>query len=263
MARTRRRASTRPRKNGGCSSGPRASCASWARASGSRRSASLRERIETSCPSSPSIRGRRRLLSDKREGSCARRRCRVGRTHRSGRRIRETLRSGSCSSRRCPSRRPCSADLRQLEEVGGRLTVANNPSLVSLNALSALRNVGSLWVKECPLLTDLGGLEGITSVDELQLTDNDALLTFSGLENLTTAETVIVRRNPNLISLSGLSSLTRVRSTLSITENASLPDCEAEALATQVGKTCTPPDTYLTCTGICTCDGNNGSGTCP
>ncbi len=56
--------------------------------------------------------------------------------------------------------------------------------------------------------------------------------------------------NPVLTSVSGASALTSIGSYLEIQRNASLPACEADALAARVGISCS-------------CTGNTGTGTCP
>jgi hypothetical protein len=89
--------------------------------------------------------------------------------------------------------------LHNLEEVGGLLTVAGNPSLTSLNGLGSLMSVGG----------------------DLTLHDNDALLNLAGLFVRKVGGTLDISRNDSLVATGELPVLRRVGG-ISINGNDSL-----------------------------------------
>jgi hypothetical protein len=111
-------------------------------------------------------------------------------------------------------------------------------------------------------LTSVRGLEGITSVGMLTIRNNEDLVNLSGLANLKTVEyDVVIRGNAALTKLAGLYGITSIGGQLAIFENPLLPNCEAVAFATHLNTTCGPNE--VVCQDVCTCPGNNGTGTCP
>ena len=72
-----------------------------------------------------------------------------------------------------------------LEVVLTNLTVQGNPSLVNLDALHRLTQLGGvLQIDDNASLQVLDGLEGIVAVHDLQIRDNQALLSLDGLQKL-------------------------------------------------------------------------------
>ncbi|HHM21155.1 MAG TPA: hypothetical protein ENJ20_03935, partial [Bacteroidetes bacterium] len=143
--------------------------------------------------------------------------------------------------------------LQSLEEITGRLNIANNLSLTSLHGLHNLKKIGllfihgnpllesisslgnvtdgalnSLVIEYCPVLQSLHGLEGITGCNDVRFLKNDALHDLSGLQNL-----IICRGNfhlnghLSLENLNGLDNLREIQGDLVINDNDALTDLSA------------------------------------
>ncbi len=110
---------------------------------------------------------------------------------------------------------------------------------------------GDLYVNDTGL-TDLTGLETLQMVGGYVYIDvNSSLTSLDGLENLeSVGGSLGISGNPLLTSLAPLAALSSVGYELYVFDNQSLPQCEADWLASQVG---------IPCTG---CTGNNGTGGC-
>jgi hypothetical protein len=117
----------------------------------------------------------------------------------------------------------------------------------SLAPLSCLERVGGIFtLLENHQLDDLAGLEKLTFVEDLRISTNSGLQSLSGPEALS-VEFLLVRANRSLTSLGD--GIVAVGGYLAIQDNASLPQCEADLLASATGI-------------ACDCSGNAGIGTC-
>ena len=95
----------------------------------------------------------------------------------------------------------------------GSLILAGNDRLASLAALRHMRRMaGLLYLSNLRALTGLDGLEGLSSTGELRIRGNA------------------------LTSLAGLAGLMAVEGEVAITDNASLPAAEVEALLRRLGR---------------------------
>jgi hypothetical protein len=80
---------------------------------------------------------------------------------------------------------------------------------------------------------------------------------------VTTAGSLFVVDNPALTSLAGLSGLTSVSETMWITNDPLVPTCEANALVSRLGWTCTGDVLSCSLSPCALCSGLDGTGTCP
>jgi hypothetical protein len=133
--------------------------------------------------------------------------------------------------------------LSDLREVTGKLSIDDNPKLLTLAGLESLSSVGELEVRqnerleslsgldslsvaenvvisENPALENVAGLEGLGRLGRLELRDN-GIATTAGLEGLEHVGSLVVRQNRALISLRGLSNV-RSASTVEISQNPRL-----------------------------------------
>ncbi|WP_437803792.1 hypothetical protein [Sorangium sp. So ce693] len=86
-----------------------------------------------------------------------------------------------------------------------------------------------------PNLSDLVGLEMIEAATRtIYIIDNGRLVSLSGLDNLTSVPSLLVTQNPALTDIAALGSLDTVVQRLSITDNTSLPSCQAWDIAGQI-----------------------------
>lgn len=171
--------------------------------------------------------------------------------------------------------------LRNLEELRSVEHVSGNLAFVQcdIDSLSGLRSLVSIGgdLELNSIFDSLAGLERLASIGGSLLTrhqDYSDVKLLEGLEALTRIEGSIELVDENLLSVSGLRNLQHVGGSfrlensevtslapllatppetlmgeLSINDNASLSQCEAERLAAHWGKTCN-------------CSGNAGTGTC-
>lgn len=118
----------------------------------------------------------------------------------------------------------------------GHLVVDGVAGVVDLSWLTNLETiVGSFRISDTPDLVSLTGLENLTSVGSyITIERNDSLSSLSGLAGLNSVGTyLLVSDNPLLTTL-GLSNLTNIGEDLIVVENASLPQCDADAFGTAV-----------------------------
>jgi hypothetical protein len=159
--------------------------------------------------------------------------------------------------------------LGNLKTVGGVLSIGSNTVLAQINGLSGLTSVGGdVNIQTNAALTSVTGLSALTFVGGFfQIYNNDALTTLSGLSALTTVEGYLnVQSNNGLLNVDGLANLTNVGTTtseylqingnsqlvsvlnliqpagklasvagnLTITSNAQLSICQADAVRTSL-----------------------------
>lgn len=143
--------------------------------------------------------------------------------------------------------------LGHLQTIGGTLSIADNPRLVSLRGLQKLRAVrGSLTIASNPLLSSLEGLSQLNSIGHyLDLNQNPKLTSLAGLEKLRTIAGglnvlfherlssiralgqasiqgfVNISYNPQLTSLAGLEKLRQLPEGLFLESNERLGDISA------------------------------------
>jgi hypothetical protein len=141
-------------------------------------------------------------------------------------------------------------DLSGYTEVTGELYVGTSASasatdVSSLAAMSCLRTVGGHFtILENPLLTNLHGLEALEQVTRLTISTNSGLETLEGPTALAVSTILNIRANRSLTSLgTGITGAVD----LYISDNSSLPLCEANAFATRLGVAC------QYCTGNAAC----------
>ena len=169
--------------------------------------------------------------------------------------------------------------LESLNTIGLSLEIHNNPSLISIAALSELRSIGdlnpafgALAIEDNPELTHLIGLSNLRVVNNIVIRnnsalvsleafsalmdvsgffliqDNRALLTLGGLESLTTIGTgLLILGNDALQSLDGLSGLSAVDGFFHAAFNPNLSECDLETLAARIATPCS-------CSGNKPCD---------
>ncbi len=157
-----------------------------------------------------------------------------------------------------------SVDFPALTSIPGDLFVGGT-ALTSLAGLGTVATVGgSLRLNGNTALNDTAGLAGLTDVSaDVMINENPALATIS-LPALASVGAMVstpgsggpstrqlyVAMNPKLTNID-VPALTFVGpGGVRIYNNAALPQCRADAVATRAGKTCE-------------CEGNAGTGTCP
>jgi len=154
-----------------------------------------------------------------------------------------------------------------LVERAGGLHLVRVPSLVSVHGLDALTDLGGgpLEIRDAPRLADLGALSSLGgTLSDLLLVGPSALSSLTGLGGIVEVQGDLqVSGHPELSSVAALASLSRA-GTVRIYGNGRLPACSAESLATALALTCEDPVDPLDgeCTGLCTCPGNDGAGSC-
>lgn len=167
-----------------------------------------------------------------------------------------------------------------LEDVGAlanasRILVSvvatGNTALKSLAGIDALRATNSVLIANNPALTELGGLQKLEAVGNITVASNEALGTLQ-LPALETAETMsitghaqlaalslpalrtvslnlTIAANPSLLTLGDTDAWVSVGAMI-ITDNASLPQCEVDALDARLiacGGSCALNDAEATC----------------
>ena len=165
--------------------------------------------------------------------------------------------------------------LDKLSSVGGTLTILANDQLASFEGLEELTMVSTFFVRDNVALTSFTGLEGLQFVNgTFRIQNNDALESLTGLDNLAIVEgSLDIERNDALTSLTGLGSLASIgSSSVGVSDNPSLPQCEAEAFAIRLatGCNCSRNDdaavcntcTENTCAGRGSCDDTSGEAVC-
>lgn len=125
--------------------------------------------------------------------------------------------------------------LSHLEELSA-VWLGGNSELQNLDGLSGLKDVGSLNLQLNQKLENIDGLASVTSATEVMIWANSELKSVDGLRSLTAIEgSLLIYLNPDLTQLRELHGITMVGERLSITNNAMLPTCEAEALRDAIG----------------------------
>lgn len=114
----------------------------------------------------------------------------------------------------------------QLENFSGRLTIASNPGLSSLQGLRDIATVSYLKIIGNPNLTSLEGLNITRISHTTTISGNNGLTNFKGLEKLTNLRSTTIRHNNSLINFEGLDSLEEVTGIFSIENNAALTSLE-------------------------------------
>jgi hypothetical protein len=113
--------------------------------------------------------------------------------------------------------------------IGGRInnaTLAGNPKLASLKALSALGTASAdVDISNNPSLTSLDGLQGLTAIGgNVQVASNKTLTNLTGLDNLVKVYSLVISDNSALASLAGLKSLKEISQSFELTKNPVLPN---------------------------------------
>ncbi len=140
--------------------------------------------------------------------------------------------------------------LSSVDEIG--MAVLNNTGLTDLAGLESTSTLERLQLWKNSKLVDLGALSNLEDItSNIQIIENPVLTSLSGLEALRTVPSVTIYGNPELTTLA-LESLENPSSSLEITGNPKLPQCEVDALVTRMGATCS---FY--------CDDNDSDGVCP
>ncbi|MBK6948895.1 MAG: hypothetical protein IPH16_13325 [Haliscomenobacter sp.] len=132
------------------------------------------------------------------------------------------------------------ADLRglhRLRVVKAGIQIDQNPSLQSLNGLSALDSLGGyFYLSNNDQLSSLAGLGPLTHIDALAIFDNDQLQNLEGLERIRTIGhaqewfvNLHVAANKSLRSLQGLGELKQIRGGMWITDNPALESLDGIA----------------------------------
>jgi hypothetical protein len=108
------------------------------------------------------------------------------------------------------------------------ISIADNDSLVDLNALNGIKRISAIMIRGNDSLTTLQDLNNLESLFSLEITDNDALTTLQGLNNIETLWYLDITDNDaleNLDALVNLKSITnyaRQNCLLSIRDNDAL-----------------------------------------
>jgi hypothetical protein len=141
-----------------------------------------------------------------------------------------------------------------------QLLVADDPRLTDFPKLSGLTGVEYLQVDRDNRLTSLQNLEGLVTADAVEIVEDPKLVDLTGLDQLTSAAYAFtIKSDPGLTSLHGLESLGNVvllqiqsnpelddidalaglfsMSEISASDNALLPTCQVQALASRTGAT--------------------------
>jgi hypothetical protein len=124
--------------------------------------------------------------------------------------------------------------LEELRTVAGTINFFRNPKLLNVAGLRNLESVGDdFFIHNNPVLADVKGLANLRAVGgELAIHSDLVLETLAGLERLESVGALNVSGNPELRSLEGLTKLTVIRGDLSIKDNPSLSQAQAQAFAT-------------------------------
>lgn len=166
--------------------------------------------------------------------------------------------------------------LEGLQEVGGQLMVAHNPSLTDLSGLGNVTRTGTkgftgdVTIEGNASLVDLAGLASLATVGgSLFIEENNALTSLHGLEALRVIDEDLHigdtccgnNGNADLVDLDALYGLTSVggeafdAGEIVIAENWSLPECAASALVSDlIARGAFSGETTIS---------GNGTGTCP
>lgn len=145
-------------------------------------------------------------------------------------------------------------NLDNLLSIGGDLRLTDNAALEVPDFLRLSIVGGGVYVARNPALKHLWGLDHLTKLTVLDVRDNPQLGSLLPLAKLSWVDDVSISHNAMLTSLQ-LSGLEWVPSSLSITDNTSLPTCLAQGLLGQLERA--PASAYVTISG------NAGSSSCP
>ncbi len=116
-----------------------------------------------------------------------------------------------------------------LEVVTGGVTIAGNPSLVSLDGFGALHEVGRTYaIQGNSSLADISSVGSLDKLGSVFIVGNDSLVNLDGLQTWSTIEHGITVSNNNaLASLTGLENLLTSTQNLTIKSNRSLTSLAA------------------------------------
>lgn len=105
------------------------------------------------------------------------------------------------------------------------LFINDNDALIGLDELSALTNVGNIFIEDNLLLTNLAGLSNINSFNRnIGISLNDNITSLEGFNFHSSVGSLRITNNPNLINLEELSSLNNIDGHLNIHHNNTLTD---------------------------------------
>lgn len=126
--------------------------------------------------------------------------------------------------------------LSQITNIQGRLTIADNPNLVSLGGLHNLTHIGSDLQLQGNGTVDFSGLENLTSIGgNLIIYTHLHLINLSGLDNLTSiGKSIDIELNTQLTSLSGLENIGNFGQNLTLLDNNKLSDLSALSQITSI-----------------------------
>jgi hypothetical protein len=163
------------------------------------------------------------------------------------------------------------AALGNVSRILAGLVVTSNAALPSLTGIDSMRATSNVLVANNAALTQLGGLQALEAVGMVTIASNQAItsvqlpaletaetLAFTGLSQLTTislpqlttiSASLTIAANPLLGTLGATDGWLAVES-MTITDNASLPQCEVDLLDARL----------MACAG--TCAMNDASATC-
>ncbi len=127
--------------------------------------------------------------------------------------------------------------LERLLEVTGDIRIRDNDTLENILGLSHLQRVGGdILVASNPALSAVE-FSRLYAVQDLEVSGSNALQDLDGLESLTLVEgSLKVAGNPNLRSMAGLSSLLSIGANLEIHDNATLEELGFERLSSVDGQ---------------------------
>ena len=110
-----------------------------------------------------------------------------------------------------------------LIKVNGIFSIMGLDSLTNIKGLKNISYIGRLSISNNPRLVSLAGLDSLTSAYSIEIVRNNILKDLKGLNNLKNTALFYIQRNSQLISFDGLNSLDSVGS-LSIEANENVKD---------------------------------------
>jgi hypothetical protein len=130
---------------------------------------------------------------------------------------------------------------------GSGVTIEGNDQLLTLAGVGPI-DATDVLILDNPMIT---GLPSISATNFLYIAGNDSLTSIPEWP-ITTLEQLNISRNATLDDITGFSMLSEVAASFEITDNAQLPNCQAEALRDQ-----------LAVVGTVTISGNDEVTPCP
>ena len=126
--------------------------------------------------------------------------------------------------------------LSSVQQIEGRLYIANNAALTNVSGLGAITDLGSLFVYQNAALSSLSGLSSLARVDGDVDIDDNLMLSDVALPSLTTVGGQLRLSESSVSSLSGWSALTSVGGSLILRTSASLTSLNGLQNLTTIGK---------------------------